>query len=62
MDLVKVLEYGVGAIAVVGLIYVSLSLTGIIKNHVAHATKASQRLASMIEQLITYLERKNGGK
>lgn len=59
MELSKYLEYGVGALAVGGLIYVSIILAGIIKNHIGTATKANQKLSDAIESMLRFLERGN---
>ena len=62
MDLTKIVEYGVASLAVGGLIYITIQHIHVIRNHVSHSTRASQRLADMIEQMLKFLERRNGGK
>jgi len=57
MELFKYLEYGVAALAVGGLIYISKMLVGVVRNHIGDATKANERLANMIEQMMRFLER-----
>lgn len=52
-------EYGVAIFAIGALVVVTLSFLKFIKNHVCHSTKASQRLADMIEQMLKFLERRN---
>ena len=56
MDLPKYIEYGVAALAVGGLIYIAKSHVEIIKNHIGSSTKANQKLADMIEQMLRFLE------
>ena len=59
MEIFKVIaEFGVATFATFGLIYTSISLIILIKNHIGSATKANQRLADMIEQMLRFLEGK----
>lgn len=60
MDLLKLAELGVAVLAVGGLIYIAILHVSVIKNHISHSTKASQKLADVIEQMLRFLERRNG--
>ena len=53
-------EYGVAIFAVGALVTVTLAFLKFLKNHIQHSTRASQRVADMIEQMLTYLKSKNG--
>ena len=53
-------EYGVAIFAIGSLVVVVLKFLQFIKHHISDSTRASQRLADMIEQMLRYLERKNG--
>ena len=53
-------EYGVAIFAMGCLVAVVLKHLQFVKHHISDSTRASQRLADMIEQMLRYLERKNG--
>jgi hypothetical protein len=53
-------EYGVAIVAIGALVVVALAFLKFIRNHVSESTKASQRLADMIEQMLTFLVQRNG--
>lgn len=69
MDLLKFVEYGVAALAVGGLIYIAIQHISIIRNDIKHSADAIrengvafQKLSSSIDQMLRFLERRNGGK
>ncbi len=53
-------EYGVAVFSMGCLVFVVLKFLAFIKHHITESTRASQRLADMIEQMLTYLRHKNG--
>ena len=53
-------EYGVAIFAIAALVFIVCVFLKFIKNHIEHSTRASQRLADMIEQMLKFLERRNG--
>lgn len=53
-------EYGVAIFAMGCLVVVVLKHLQFVKHHISDSTRASQRLADMIEQMLTYLRHRNG--
>ena len=58
MNVVELANYGVGVFAIGCMVWMNSQLVNVIKNHIAHSTKASQRLADMIEQMLDFLQRR----
>ena len=55
-------EYGVAVFALGAIVIIVLAFLKFIKNHIQDSTRASQRLADMIEQMLKFLVMRNGGK
>ena len=59
MDLSNIFEYGVGIAGIGGMIAIVWMFMRFLSNHFGEATKASQKLADAIEQMLRFLDRKN---
>ena len=52
MPLAQVAQYGVAIFSIGALVYVVHIFVKFLKNHIEHSTRASQRLADLIEAML----------
>lgn len=55
-------EYGVAVFSIGAILYIVKLFVGFMKNHIEHHTSAAKDLKNAVCNLLTYLERKNGGR
>jgi len=62
-ELTSLAQYGLTGIAIaliIAIVVIVKAFMNFVKNHIEHNTRSQQRLADTIEQLLRWLEHKNG--
>jgi len=62
-ELTSLAQYGLTGIAIaliIAIVVIVKVFMNFVKNHIEHNTRSQQRLADTIEQLLRWLEHKNG--